>query len=125
MTAEPALIRRRQEQLALINRAEKFVAGLPADLGVRAAVVFGSVARGDFNLWSDVDVVVVAEHLPARLLDRLDALTPRPARVQPVPWTPAEWAHHASRGNPIVVEARERGLWLVGAAAELERLTSR
>lgn len=76
-------------------------------------VVFGSVARGDFNLWSDIDVVVVADHLPDRLLDRLDAIGQRP-RVQPVPWTPDEWTSQHARNNPIVAECLERGVWLVG-----------
>lgn len=39
-------------------------------------MVFGSVARGDFNLWSDIDVLVVADNLPERWLDRLGRLAP-------------------------------------------------
>jgi predicted nucleotidyltransferase len=35
-----------------------------------ASAVVASVARGDFNVWSDVDVVVVAEGLPERAPER-------------------------------------------------------
>ena len=50
--------------------------GAPASV----SSVFGSVAHGDFNLWSDIDdVVVAARHLPDRLVDRLEAVGSRPA----------------------------------------------
>ncbi|MGH8908620.1 MAG: nucleotidyltransferase family protein [Egibacteraceae bacterium] len=45
----------------------------------RAVVIFGSVARGDFNDTSDIDVLVVAERLPARATDRLAALGAYPS----------------------------------------------
>lgn len=99
----------------LIERAREFVAGLDPGLGVCAAAVFGSVARGDFNRWSDIDVLVVADHLPEAGLPRLDALGSRPARVQPVAWTPAEWRHQLARDNPIAREALAAGVWLVGS----------
>jgi predicted nucleotidyltransferase len=111
--------RRRREQAELLDLALTFADGLDSSLGVQAVVVFGSVARGDFNVWSDVDVLVVATHLPAGWLDRVDALGPPPARVQPVAWTPDEWRHQRSRGNPIAVQAVEQGRWLIGSPEEL------
>ena len=48
--------------------------GLSERLPVQAVMLTGSVARGDFNVWSDIDVVVVAESLPERLRDRLALL---------------------------------------------------
>jgi uncharacterized protein len=110
--------RRRNEQAQQIAAAQAFAGGLDPALDVRAVVVFGSVARGDFNLWSDIDVVVVAGNLPPRLLDRLTAVGSHP-RVQPVPWTPDEWATQRHRRNPIVVESLERGVWLVGRPEDL------
>lgn len=111
-------VRRRTEQAERLAAARVFAEALDPDLQVRAVVVFGSVARGDFNLWSDIDVVVVADHLPPRLLDRLTAVGSHP-RVQPVPWTPDEWARQRDRRNPIVVEALERGIWLIGTPEDL------
>ncbi len=108
------LERRRAQQRALIARAEHYAAGLDPALGVRAVVVFGSVARGDFNVWSDIDVLVVADHLPARPLDRLDALGPRPELVQPVAWTSRELRAQRRKNNPIAREALEHGRWLRG-----------
>lgn len=116
-----SLLRRHRERLARIARARAFAADLDPALQVRAVVVFGSVARGDFNLWSDIDVVVVAERLPDRLLERLDAVGAEPG-VQPIVWTPAEWAAQHRRGNPIVVESISSGVWLVGGPEGLPEL---
>ncbi len=79
----PALERRAAERRAaerrtLLGRAEAFVAGVPTEVDLRAAVVIGSVARGDFHPGSDVDVIVVADHLADRLLDRYEQLGARP-----------------------------------------------
>lgn len=119
MGAEAVIARRRKEREGLLDRARGYAAGLPADLDVMAVVVVGSVARGDFNLWSDIDVVVITEHLPPGLLDRLAVLGRRPGGVQPIPWTVAEWRAQLTNGNPLAVEAINRGVWLQGRPADL------
>lgn len=111
--------RRRRERDELLGRAETFASGLPAHLDVRAIVVFGSVARGDFNKWSDVDVLVVAEGCAGTPMERHAHLEPVPGRVQPVVWTRAELSERLARGDPIAVEAMEVGRWLRGAPEEL------
>jgi predicted nucleotidyltransferase len=68
------LDRRRRERTEMITRARAFAQSLPPALDVRAVVVFGSVARGDFNQWSDIDVLVVADGLPGRFPDRYQVL---------------------------------------------------
>ncbi|MGH7570378.1 MAG: nucleotidyltransferase domain-containing protein [Gemmatimonadota bacterium] len=119
MRTETVLDRRRTRQRELLDFARRFAEGIDAELGVRAVVVFGSVARGDFNQWSDIDVLIIAEGLHGRLLERLDRLGWRLPLVRPIPWTPAEWEIEVRRGNPIAREALESGVWLVGSAAEL------
>jgi uncharacterized protein len=119
MAVERVLGRRRAARDALLERAREFTSGIPPSLCVQAAVVIGSVARGDFNRWSDIDVIVIADRFTERVLDRLTALEPRPALVQPIPWTPAEWHEQLARRNPMAREALERGVWLVGSPDEL------
>ncbi|MDP8932034.1 MAG: nucleotidyltransferase domain-containing protein [Actinomycetota bacterium] len=114
MGIDDVLERRRTERRQLLTRAREFAGSLPGELSVRAVVVFGSVARGDFNLWSDVDVLVIADRLPERFLDRLDALAPWPARIQPIAWTSREWQERLARRDPIALESVNRGVWLVG-----------
>lgn len=96
-------------------RAEQLAETLDPALDVRAVVVFGSVARGDFHDSSDVDVLIVAGQLPDRALARNAAVGLPPARVEFVAWTPDEWRRERDRGNPIAVEAAERGVVLRGA----------
>lgn len=115
VTTRQVLDRRRAERAALVARAERFADGLDPSLGIRAVVVFGSVARGDFHDSSDVDVLIVADGLSERPLERNAALGLPPPRVEFVAWTPDEWRRERDRGNPIAVEARERGLLLRGA----------
>jgi len=59
-----AIAERRLERERLIALAREYVERLSARVTVEAAAVVGSVARGDFNVWSDVDVVVVANADP-------------------------------------------------------------
>lgn len=114
-TASQVLARRREERTALLERAERFAESLAPALGVRAVVVFGSVARGDFHDASDVDVLVIAEGLPERALERNAAIGIPPARVEFVAWTDEEWRWERSRRNPIAVESAECGIVLRGA----------
>lgn len=114
MRPEEVIARRRSERERLLDRARRFAAQLDGRMAVGAVVVVGSVARGDFNDDSDVDVLVIADGLPERALDRLDALGRPPRRVEAVAWTPQEWRQERDR-NPMAVEAVEQGVWLVGS----------
>ena len=109
-----ALARRRRERDELVTLARDYAERLSERLPVIAAAVVGSVARGDFNVWSDVDVVVV-EDLPTRAPDRGAVLAhDAPARVQPVGFTPEEFEAAWARGNPLAREATDAGVALRG-----------
>lgn len=109
------LAERRREQARLLALAREYVDRLTARLPGDAAVVVGSVARGDFNVWSDIDVVVVAEGLPERALDRIGfLLEDAPAGIQPVGFSRAEFLSALAKRNPLAVEALERGVVLLG-----------
>ncbi len=77
--------------------------------------MFGSYARGDFNEWSDVDVLIVAERLPRRPLDRLRAVEEclnRYPHVEPIIVTPEELERMRRRRDPIAIEVEMRGIRL-------------
>ncbi len=110
-----ALDERRRERDRLLALAHGYVDRLAERVPVIAAVVAGSVARGDFNVWSDVDVVVVAENLPSRTPDRAALLTAdAPAGVQAVGFLPDEFEAAMRKGNRLVREAATRGVVLRG-----------
>lgn len=115
MNPHAVLERRRTQREALIRRAESFVIEIERKHRLRAAVVFGSVARGDFNLWSDVDLLLILEEIEGTPIRRAEALGPRPPLVQPIVWTVDEWHRQTARRNPIATEAAHGGVWLRGA----------
>lgn len=117
--ADTVVARRRAQREALLERARAWLLQLDDDLGVRAAVVVGSVARGDFHGASDVDVVLIADRLPDDPAERWQRVRPRAGVVSPVPWTTAEWRVQVARRNPLAIDAMDHGIWLAGAAAQI------
>lgn len=106
---------RRRERDRLIGLARGYVERLSRRLPVVAAAVVGSVARGDFNVWSDVDVIVVVDELPTRAPDRGSVLsTDAPPGVQAIGFTPHEFREALTAGNPLAREASEVGVVLRG-----------
>jgi predicted nucleotidyltransferase len=118
-TPAQVVARRRRARRALVGQAREFVDSIDVGLGVRGAAVFGSVARGDWNDGSDVDVVVIVERPPSAPLARLAAVGTPPGRVEPIVWSVEEWRRERRRGNPIAAEAADRGIWLLGSAEDL------
>jgi hypothetical protein len=100
----------------MIERARRFAADLDRRLtgAVVAAVVVGSVARGDWNVWSDIDVLVVADPAPDADRCRELAIDPAHPGVQAVVWSPAELAARLARGDPIALEAYDVGVVVAG-----------
>ncbi len=114
--SHPIVERRRREQSERNARAAAWAESLATRLDVLAAVVFGSVARGDFNRWSDIDVLVVARGLPQGARERLALLgADAPLGVQPVGWTPEELAERAARRDPIARECATLGVVVYGS----------
>jgi predicted nucleotidyltransferase len=111
----PILARREAERRARIDLARSWATELDRRLAGRvrlvAAVVVGSVARGDFNLWSDLDVLVVADGLPASGRARLDLLMRHaPPGLQAIGWQPEELAERLGRRDPLALEALRAGV---------------
>ena len=96
---------------------------------LEGAWLFGSVARGDADGESDIDVLIVAQDLESpefharvsRLL--LDVRSWTGNDVQLVEHTPASWRKLVRAKNPLVEQIRSGGISLAGdTAALLERL---
>lgn len=108
--------RRRDERAQAIAWARSYAAKMAVDVPLVAAVVFGSYARGDFNTWSDVDVLVLSDAFPEDARARLDLLwRHRPGGLEPVGWTLPEHAARRRRRDPIAVEADDVGVVVHGA----------
>jgi hypothetical protein len=114
-SAAQLLAERRRQRAELIELARRFAVALPTCLGIEAVVVFGSVARGDFNVWSDLDVLVVARGLPADWFERHRLLMREAvAPISVVGWTPPEWAAKLATGDAMAMEAAGAGVVVAG-----------
>jgi predicted nucleotidyltransferase len=89
----------------------------PFEQKVRAAFVFGSVARGEDDAESDVDLMVISDELTyADLFDALESASARIARsVNPRIYTTADLARRLDEQNAFVTRILEQPrIWLVG-----------
>jgi len=76
------------------------------------AILVGSYARGDFNLWSDVDIILIAEFWEGQNpIERL-RLIDHPPGFQVIPLTPAEFKRLLEKGDPMAIESIEIGVKL-------------
>jgi hypothetical protein len=113
----PVISRRRNERDAMVDRARQWARAAGPAMGAEAIVVIGSVARGDFNKWSDIDVLVVVDDLPDDLRGRpgLVGAIAEPPGVEAVVWTAAELAERrARRTDPIARDAYDVGVVVHG-----------
>lgn len=89
--------RRIREWLDVLDSLVEYARLVESKIGPATLILYGSFARGDFNLWSDVDVIVVSDAFEGvRPLDRYDLL-PAVERVEPVPVTLQEFRKMLSK----------------------------
>ena len=98
---------RRRHREEVINEVKQWAMDLPFKATV---ILIGSYARGDFNVWSDVDIVLISE-LTGSPLDRLKKINYLPG-FEVIPLTLDEFLRMLKKKNPIAVEAIERGIIL-------------
>jgi len=94
---------------------QEVVERLKRVLRVRAVILFGSRARGDWGPWSDYDLLIVAdfdEPYLERIKRVLDILADVRLPIEPHPYTLEEAMNMLQRGNPLIVDALEEGIVL-------------
>jgi predicted nucleotidyltransferase len=80
-------------------------------------ILHGSFARGDWDEHSDLDLVVVSDHLPADYWECVRAmgeLRPRGAPISVFCYTVADWERRLRRAHVTPCEAMEFGIPLHG-----------
>ncbi|MEX0568366.1 MAG: nucleotidyltransferase domain-containing protein [Candidatus Njordarchaeota archaeon] len=79
------------------------------NLNFKATIfLIGSYARGDFNFWSDIDILLVAEtnKPPHRRLEN----TKYDLGFQIIFLTPEEFRHLLQKREPVIIEALTKGI---------------
>ena len=67
-------VKRVEEQKNLFLEAQEYIKRLKGVLGPISAAIYGSVVRGDFNIGSDIDIVVISDALAKDPLERMKVL---------------------------------------------------
>jgi predicted nucleotidyltransferase len=91
-----------------IRTARGFAERVKACFEKVSVVLIGSYARGDFNEWSDVDVLIVVEKAPSNPLERMDCLLercPPPTGVEPIILSLSEFMRQKHLATPLYTEA--------------------
>jgi hypothetical protein len=83
---------------------------------VRAIVLAGSLAKGTYTGSSDADILVIADNVPTRALERhaLFAEQRIPIDVEPRVYTTKEFINKVRRGDRFALECLEIGIPLHG-----------
>lgn len=101
----------------LFERIERYKELLIKAFNPSAVILFGSVAKGDINEGSDVDLVVIADFQEDFLdrIKRLLDLNDDPALpLEPVGYTLEEFQRMRREGNRFIQEVLENGTILYG-----------
>jgi hypothetical protein len=115
--------RRRQREEA-IKLAQGYVDKISEAISLVSAILYGSFARGDFNLSSDIDVLIISDSLPSNPLARLELLYQFAfASIEPKAYTTKEFISLLKDGNLIIVDALKTGIILIdhGFLSKLKR----
>lgn len=72
MSLNEELIERARNRNNVLRLLKQYSDILQEKLGKTTLILFGSYARGDFNLWSDVDFIIISDYFKnIRFIDRL------------------------------------------------------
>ncbi len=109
------IARRIEEREAVFQTVREFARLVEERIGPCSVVLFGSYARGDFNLGSDIDVLVVASGLPATFAERLALLIGLvDAPIEPFAYTSEEFRGMQTHGHPTARAALTEGVGVHG-----------
>jgi predicted nucleotidyltransferase len=81
----------------------------------KLVILHGSIARKEFGLGSDVDLIVVSDNLPDKIMDRIKLLyeideTKAPLDIKG--YKSKEIRKMIKKGNPLIMDAMEDGIIL-------------
>lgn len=100
--------RRINQRKAVIDSAREFSRNLNFKC---TAVLIGSYARGDFNLWSDVDLLIISDFKENNPVDRLRSID-FPPGYEIIPLNVREVEKMCSKGSKFIQDAFREGVVL-------------
>jgi predicted nucleotidyltransferase len=108
-----ALRERERQRNKALKKAKTYVSKLRTQINVNAAILYGSMARGDFNLGSDIDVLIISDALPAHPLKRMELLySIIDGGIEPKGYTTSDIKNMLNTNNAMLVDALIHGVVL-------------
>jgi len=100
----------------ILLRLKEYAESKAATHKVKAIVLTGSLAKRTYTGTSDADILVIADNLPSDILERyaLFSEPKMPIDVEPIVYTPDEFAKKVRQGDRLAVESLEIGIPLYG-----------
>ncbi len=93
------------------QRIQHYLSALP--LTHYRAIVFGSVARGDFIQESDTDLLIISDELPESSKARLDLLfeyRDQTPEIEPIGWREVDYQRRKAQGDPFLNVLETEGI---------------
>lgn len=100
--------RRERKRIEVIETAKRWASNLNFKV---SAILIGSYARGDFNLWSDVDVLLISDIFKGNPIERLRRID-QPPGFQVIPLNIEEFKTLYYKKDTLVEEALRYGVVL-------------
>lgn len=94
----------------LMAEISAFAEILRSRMDVERIILFGSVARGDYNEGSDVDLLIVGDFKERFHKRPVDIIGITELPVEPICYTREEFAEMLRKKNPFVLSASEEGI---------------
>jgi hypothetical protein len=88
-----------------------YIDSLKPRIDILLAMLFGSYAKGNYSFGSDVDILIVAEHLPKDLSKRISLLMDSEVgcEIQPFGYTKKEFDKMLKERHPLALEVLKTG----------------
>jgi len=97
------------------NDLYRYLHELLAIIKPKCVVLFGSTARGDWDAYSDIDVLIVSDDLPDDFFKSLAILyKPRRGRVQPFGYTTTKVEEMIVNRNSFIINAIKGAIPIIG-----------
>jgi predicted nucleotidyltransferase len=100
----------------ILSKLREYAHSKAKDQHARAIVLAGSFARGSYTGSSDADILVIADNVPADVLERyaLFSNPEFPIDLEPRVYTTKEFVNMIRQGNRFALESLELGVPLHG-----------
>jgi predicted nucleotidyltransferase len=100
----------------LLRRLREYAKSKAGTFGAKAVVLVGSMAKGNYTGTSDADVLIIADQVPKRVIDRYALFAePRlPFDLEPHVYTTAEFITKVQQGDRFALDSLQFGIPLEG-----------